>query len=59
MEGVRLSGAVIMLFLIVILILLFGGAGFHQWGTPYGFGGIGIGTILLIILLFMLLRGSV
>jgi hypothetical protein len=48
-----------MLLLIIILILLFGGVGFHQWGTSYGTGGISLGTILLIVLIIMLLRGNI
>jgi hypothetical protein len=46
-----------MLIILVILILLFGGFGVSQWGTPYGHGGIGLGTVLLIVLIFMLFSG--
>jgi hypothetical protein len=48
-----------MLLLIILLILLFGGGlgyvGHANWG-PYG-GGIGIGTVLLIVLIIYLLGG--
>jgi len=49
-----------MLLLIVILILLFGGGGGYyghtRWGPSGGFG-IGLGTILLILLLAYMLGG--
>jgi hypothetical protein len=48
----------LLLIILVLLILFSGGIGFHQgWGTPYGTGGIGIGTILVIVLLFLLFTG--
>lgn len=47
-----------MLILLILLILLFGG-GFgylgHQNFGPIGAGGIGVGTILVIVLIFWLL----
>lgn len=43
----------VLILLIIVLILLFGGIGYNQWG-PQG-GGIGLGTVLLIILLLYLL----
>ena len=51
-----------MLILLIILILLFGGGGGYyghrRWG-PGGGAGIGLGTILVIILLFYLLAGPI
>jgi len=48
-----------MLLLLILLVLLFGGFGIHQgWGTPYGYSGISLSTILLIVLIVMLLRGN-
>jgi hypothetical protein len=47
-----------MLILLIILILLFGGGGFIGGGN-YRTGGIGIGTILLIVLIVLLLRGGI
>jgi hypothetical protein len=46
-----------MLILLIILILLFGGVGAFGRGN-YRHGGIGLGTILLIILVVMLVRGG-
>ena len=50
-----------MLLLIIVLILLFGGFGTYQgcnrWGYVHG-GGIGLGTILIIILIVYLLGGA-
>ena len=46
-----------MLILLIVLILLFGGVGAFGRGH-YRHGGIGLGTILLIILIIMLLRGG-
>jgi hypothetical protein len=47
-----------MLLLIIILILLFGGGGGYyghtRWG-PTGGAGVGLGTILLIILIVYML----
>lgn len=49
-----------MLILIIILLLVFGGGGgyygYSRWGTRGG-GGIGLGTILLILLIAYLLGG--
>jgi hypothetical protein len=50
-----------LILLILILLLLFGGLGGGYWahsnyGGYYG-PGIGIGAILLVVLLFILLRG--
>jgi hypothetical protein len=49
-----------MLILIIILLLFFGLGGgyygYHNWGPSYG-GGIGIGTILIILLVLWLLGG--
>ncbi len=52
-----------MLLLIILIILLFGG-GFGYWGhnawganAPWAGPGIGLGTVLLIILVFYLLGG--
>ncbi len=50
----------IMLILIIVLLILFGGVGtFHTWnnyGPAYG-GGFSVGTILLILLVIYLLGG--
>ena len=46
-----------MLILLIILILLFGGIGAFGRGH-FRNGGIGLGTILIIILIVMLLRGG-
>jgi hypothetical protein len=51
-----------MLLVILLVLLFFGGFGsFHTWNNPsYGpnwGGGIGLGTILIIVVLFLLLRG--
>jgi hypothetical protein len=43
-----------MLLLLIVLILLFGGGGFYA-PAPWHYGGYGLGTILLIVLIFMLL----
>lgn len=49
-----------MLILLIVLILLFGGGGGYyghtRWGPSGGFG-VGLGTILLIVLLVQLLGG--
>ena len=49
-----------MLILIVVLLLLFGGGGGYyghsRWGGK-GSAGIGIGTVLLIVLLVWMLGG--
>jgi hypothetical protein len=52
-----------LIVLILLIILLFGGGlgtTFGGWGGPeyghYGYGGVGLGTILLIVLIVMLLR---
>ncbi len=47
-----------MLVLLIVLILLFGGVGAFGRGH-YRNGGIGLGTILIILLIVMLLRGGV
>jgi hypothetical protein len=48
-----------MLLVLIVLILIFGAPlsyhGWNNWGHTYG-GGIGLGTILLIILVLILLR---
>jgi hypothetical protein len=50
-----------MLLLLIILLLLLGGGGgyygYGRWGYAGG-AGIGLGTVLLIVLLFYLLSGS-
>lgn len=52
----------LILLIVLIVLLLGGGAGVHRggWGGPryrnYGTGGIGLGTILLIVLIVLLLR---
>jgi hypothetical protein len=48
-----------MLLLIICLLLIFGGGGGYAYNTwpQYG-GGIGLGTVLIIVVLFLLLRGS-
>jgi hypothetical protein len=51
-----------LLIVIIIICLLFGtGSRFGGWGGPVyshylGFGGWGLGTILIIVLIVMLLR---
>lgn len=51
-----------MLLLIILLLLLLGGGGSYwahgAYGPSWGIGG-GLGTILLIIPVFFLLRGGV
>ena len=50
-----------MILLIIVLILLFGfGGGFWGHHTYGGFAGpgIGLGTVLIILLVFWLLRGG-
>jgi hypothetical protein len=47
-----------MLFLLLVLILLFGLGGHYYNEGAYRGPGIGIGTILLIVLLYLLLSGS-
>ena len=50
-----------MLLLIIILLLVFGGGGgyygYNHWGATGGTG-IGLGTIVLIVLVVYLLGGS-
>ena len=50
-----------MLLLLIVLILLFGG-GFGYWGHqnygPWGGPGIGLGTVLLILLIIYLVGGT-
>lgn len=38
-----------MIILIIILLILFGGGGYYGWGPRAG--GLGVGTILLIVLI--------
>lgn len=49
-----------MLILLIVLILLFGGGGGYyghsRWG-PSGGAGVGLGTVVLIVLLVYLLGG--
>ena len=48
-----------LIVLIILLLLLGGGGGYYghsRWGYA-GSGGIGLGTILLIILVFWMLGG--
>ena len=40
--------------LVVVLILLFGGFGWHYGGPVYG-GGISLGTVLIVLLILVLL----
>jgi hypothetical protein len=44
-----------MVLIILLILALFGGIG--TWGTPYGYGGVGISTVLAIVLIILLLRG--
>lgn len=50
-----------MLILIIIVILLCGGFGTWGWGHEdygtYARGGVGLGTILVFVLIFLLLSG--
>jgi hypothetical protein len=48
-------GNPLILILVVLAIIAFAGGGLH-WGSPYGYSGIGLGTILIIVLLVLLLR---
>jgi hypothetical protein len=49
-----------MLLLIIVLILLFGGGlGYHHGYNNWTGGGISLGTILLVALIFWLLRGRI
>jgi len=45
-----------MLIILIILIFLFYGGGLYH--EPFRYPGIGLGTVLLIVLIVMLLRGS-
>jgi hypothetical protein len=50
------------ILVIILLLALFGGWGYHSgyYGvgtTPYGWGGWGFGTILIVILLILALSG--
>lgn len=45
-----------LLLILIILLLLFGGGGFIGFGTIGG--GIGLGTVLAIILIIYLVRGG-
>lgn len=50
-----------MILLIILLILLFGGGGGY-WGNaqygPFWGGGISLGTIILILLIWYIVRGG-
>ena len=50
-----------LIIFVIVLILLLGGGGYYGrgagWPGYYSTGGIGIGGILLILLIFMLLTG--
>jgi hypothetical protein len=52
-----------LILLLVILILLFGGGGYYGvnagWPAHYGYGGISLGTILIIVLIVLLLTGRI
>jgi hypothetical protein len=50
-----------LVLLIILIVLLFGGGfgtTYGVWGGPvyYGYGGFGLGTVLLIVLIVLLLR---
>ena len=50
-----------LVLILIVCLLLFGGFGYYggwhsQYPTYYG-GGIGLGTILVIVLIFLLLSG--
>jgi len=44
------------LIVLLILALLGGGFGFHAGYAPYGYGGISIGFVLLVVLIVLLIR---
>lgn len=47
------------LLVILALVFLLGGGVAHRTGNqPYGYGGIGVGGIVLLILVVLLLTGS-
>jgi hypothetical protein len=47
-----------LILLLVILALIFGGGGFYIGPGPFMYGGFGIGTILIIVLIVLLARGA-
>jgi len=48
-----------MLFLIILLILMFGGGGFYGYRSGYyGRGGMGLASILVIVLIVFLVMGG-
>jgi Protein of unknown function (DUF3309) len=58
-KGARAMGLII---LIILILLIFGGGGYYGYGAgwpSYGYGGIGLGGIILIILVIWLLSGRV
>ena len=44
-----------LIILIILALLFFGGAYAHE---PFRYPGIGLGTVLLIVLIVMLIRGG-
>ena len=44
------------ILLVLLIVMAFGGGSMLQ-GSPYGYGGWGIGGILLVVLIVMLLTG--
>lgn len=49
-----------MIIVVLLLMMLgFGGGYAGGWGTPYGYGGFGLGGVLLVVLVAMLLTGRV
>lgn len=52
-----------LLLIVIILICLFGGGGLHfgNWAGPsyanWGYGGLGLGTIVFFLLVILLLTG--
>lgn len=44
-----------LLILLIVLLFVFGGAGFHTWGSPYGYGFSGLGGLIVLLIILRLL----
>ncbi len=47
------------ILIVLAVIFLLGGGASYRTNKTYGYGGIGIGTVLLIVLLVMMLTGRI